>query len=51
MARFDVYANPFAPERRHTPFVLLEGPLTARLEAAKSAIESRIYLPVDSQIP
>ena len=22
MARFDVYANPFAPERRHTPYVL-----------------------------
>lgn len=22
MARFDVYANPFAPERVHTPFVL-----------------------------
>ncbi|WP_284614550.1 CcdB family protein [Aquabacterium humicola] len=22
MARFDVYANPFAPERSHTPFVL-----------------------------
>ncbi len=22
MARFDVYANPFAPERGHTPYVL-----------------------------
>lgn len=22
MARFDVYANPFAPERTHTPYVL-----------------------------
>jgi toxin CcdB len=22
MARFDVYPNPFAPERNHTPFVL-----------------------------
>ncbi len=22
MARFDIYANPYAPERMHTPFVL-----------------------------
>jgi toxin CcdB len=22
VARFDVYANPFAPERRHTPYVV-----------------------------
>jgi len=22
MARFDIFANPFAPERRHTPYVL-----------------------------
>jgi nicotinamide riboside kinase len=38
-------------ERRHTPFVLLEGSLAARLDAASSAVESRIYLPVDSQMP
>jgi len=38
-------------ERRRTPFVPIEGPLEARVAAATAAMESRLYLPVDSQIP
>jgi len=45
MARFDVYANPFAPERRHTPYVLDVqndhlGPLATRVVIPLRAPES-----------